>query len=641
MVGSKQHLAANLNLLHGSQPKLAEALERLSPSGVEIIPAVSGHPTASVRTDPAGSARTLHSRFDPVKEASELIAKTDLDGADYFVFLGFGLGYGPDALLDLRSYRDPRIFVVESNLSILRAAFEHRDLHRILTQPGLHFAWPLSTSALSEQWRQFFDPVHARKNVFLVHPPALALDPARYRLVAEVIQSETFQIFTDINTLLEKQGSFLDNFADNIPRALRSPGVRDFEGAFSNIPAILVSAGPSLDRNIQEMRRAENRALVISTDTALRPLRDAGIVPHFVVTADPSHENYRHLKESRSTGSLLIAEVTAFPESFSLFEGRTVTCTFENSSLRTLTELLGNKGSLKAWGSVATMALDFALKTKCDPIILVGQDLAYSKGRSYCSGVYFLDQWFAETTLPDTWDQRWKELARRCKTLQSSDIFGREVETTDKLTAYWNWITRELECHRAVRFINATEGGIVANGPDIMSLRDTLHHLPTQRSLRQMVDEIFEAARADRPHPGSELLVTAGKEASAIRRILELGLRQCRATPGKPQSHVLKDLDSFKESIYRHRTVAPLLDCMNQSGNIHFLRGRPSLKATPHGGVDPSEEISRLYREYFESVGGALNKLQAILERLDTGSQPSDRPASESSPVADRIVSSN
>ena len=64
-------------------------------------------------------------------------------------------------------------------------------------------------------------------------------------------------------------------------------------------------------------------------------------------------------------------------------------CTFENSALPSLSDLLGHKGTLRAWGSVATMALDFALRLGCNPVIFVGQDLAHSYGRTYCSGVHF------------------------------------------------------------------------------------------------------------------------------------------------------------------------------------------------------------------------------------------------------------
>src|SRR5947207_12101996 len=66
-------------------------------------------------------------------------------------------------------------------------------------------------------------------------------------------------------------------------------------GRFRNVPLVIVSAGPSLDLNIEELRGIEDRCFILSVDTALRPLLAAGVTPHAVITADPSEMNARHV----------------------------------------------------------------------------------------------------------------------------------------------------------------------------------------------------------------------------------------------------------------------------------------------------------------------------------------------------------
>jgi hypothetical protein len=71
---------------------------------------------------------------------------------------------------------------------------------------------------------------------------------------------------------------------------------------------IIVSAGPSLDRNIHELRGLLDRCFVLSVDTALRPLLAAGVVPHAVLIADPTELNARHVVGVMPDSVYLIAE---------------------------------------------------------------------------------------------------------------------------------------------------------------------------------------------------------------------------------------------------------------------------------------------------------------------------------------------
>jgi hypothetical protein len=613
------HLADNLELLSKRQPELALQLGNIGTNRVKIFQSACGLPTASYARGPL--SLPLHSRYDPMKEARQTLKKFDCAGSDYFVLLGFGLGYILDALLEGFGDEQTRYFIVESDPEILKAALEARDFRRLLSLPWIHFAWPLSGPELAGQWQRFFDPVQAQKNTFVTHLPSAALDPAFFRVAAEMIQSQIFQIFTDINTLVGKSQEFLDNFVQNVDKAAPAPGVVKFTGAFSGVPGIIVSAGPSLDKNIHELRGSEERALILSTDTALKPLLSAGIEPHFVLTGDPSYANYRHLQEASPGHSILVAEATSYPAVFGEFEDRIVTCTFENSSLRSLSDLLGNKGILRAWGSVATMALDFALLLGCDPVIFVGQDLAHTYDRLYCSGLWFDEEWAAGTDNPQDWQRKQDSLRSARRTVSVEDIFGKPVESTDKLTAYWNWIVKVLREHPKVRFINATEGGILRDGVSITSLKEALYcYCREELRLRSRVSAAFTGAKENTLlYPGHNFSALVG-ETTAIQTVLDLGLNLCKSGMRYSPEELRKRLEATKESIYYSPRIASLLDCFNQMGNVAFLRKRSALS---RHSADSSllPEIKSIYAEYFSSVGEALNKIRRALaiigEKLD------------------------
>lgn len=610
-------LERNLALLTKSQPSLAELLAATPPEAIDVFPSAKSVPTArTTRRDAA--AILLHSKYDPMQEARQNIRKVNLQGADYFILLGFGLGYNLDALLEVTPHSESRYFVIESDPGILRAAMEARDLAKILTLPHLHFAWPVSGPEVGRQWMAFFDPVYARGSTFINHLPSIALNPELFKSAAQVIQSQTFQIFTDINTLVVKSKVFLDNFVANLPRARTSPGVKGFFGSMAGVPGIIVSAGPSLDRNIHELRGCEDYALILSTDTALKPLLAAGVRPHFVLSGDPTEANYLHLKGAEAGSTYFVVEATGYPDIFTEFQGRTVTCMFENSSLGSLSGLLGHKGSLRAWGSVATMVLDFALRLRCDPVIFVGQDLAYTEGRTYCSGLYWEEQLFADVSTPEQWRQRWESLRAGKPAITMVDIFGNAVETTDKLAAYWNWLNKEIQAHPDTTFVNATEGGILRDGLKIMSLREARYrYLVKNIGLVERTTRLYTRAASSKAEPESEAIVPLKSESRNLRAVLCRGRDLCNSRSACPPDELLRALESAKRDIYSNQRLAPLLDSFNQMGNVAFLRKQAAFK--PELGKSCNvAQVKSAYLEYFDSVLKALEVVESALATLES-----------------------
>jgi hypothetical protein len=609
------YFTANLALLAARQPAFAAQLLAVQSKCVQITSSMSGRPTASYERNESSFA--LHSRYDPMREARNAVTKCDCAGADYFIFLGFGLGYLMDALLETHADSSNHYFIIESDLEIIRAALEARDLSSILSLPQIHFAWPPSGPALGEQWQAFFDPTQAQRSVFLSHLPSIALNAGLFKAAVETIHSQTFRIFTDINTLVAKSQNFLNNFVQNLLSAARAPGIIHFAGLFPNVPAVIVSAGPSLDKNIHELRGHDEQILILSTDTALKPLLAAGIEPHFILTGDPSEMNYRHLQGSPTQKAYLVAEATSFPGVFEEFDKKILTCTFENSSLRSLSDLLGNKGTLRAWGSVATMALDFALSLRCNPIVFIGQDLAHTDGRIYCSGVYFDREWFAGVTDSAGWQDRMKNLRSARPILRMADILGRPTETTDKLAAYWNWINKTICDHPEIRFINATEGGILRENVEILSLRETLHRFcRSPLDLRSRIQSAYDAAHQNNfLYVGVHLPSLKG-EMAAIQDILNLGSRICEMNGDLSSEALMKRLEETKQSIYYNPHLAPLLDCFNQMGNFTFLRKRHAIfQKTMDAGL--KNEISSAYLEYFSSVRKASARIDNALRHIE------------------------
>jgi hypothetical protein len=117
------------------------------------------------------------------------------------------------------------------------------------------------------------------------------------------------------------------------------------------------------------------------------------------------------------------------------------------------------KSRVDAWGSVATSALDLACRMGANPIIFAGQDFAYSWDQEYASNTIYQGNYF--------------DVLESGK-VQQPDLHGNEVHTTENLVAYRDYFVRRIKLATGIRFINATEGGILTQAVEILPLRAAL-----------------------------------------------------------------------------------------------------------------------------------------------------------------------
>src|SRR5690606_30118257 len=117
--------------------------------------------------------------------------------------------------------------------------------------------------------------------------------------------------------------------------------------AAQGFPAVVVSAGPSLRRNMKLLAEpgVRDRVVIIAVQTVLKPLLAAGIKPHFVTALDfheISKRFYEGLKPEDVQGVTLVVEPKVHPVVIDAFPGK-VRCV----AAKFLDELLGPEQSRK------------------------------------------------------------------------------------------------------------------------------------------------------------------------------------------------------------------------------------------------------------------------------------------------------
>ncbi len=281
-------LGRNLRALSASSPGAVRAIEAAASSGlVRFVRAEDGAWSGSLSGESGASApRQLASLRRPLDEASKHAAAVPIESVGGFVVLGFGLGHHVAALA-ARLGRAGVIFAFEPDVAMLRAVLERVD----------HSAWiaatnfvlltsaddPASISAAVQGVEGFL----AMGVKFVDHAPSKARLGAEADVFARHLAGVMRALRTTIVTTLVQVDTTLRNTLMNIDRYAAAPGIGELAGIAKGRPGVVVAAGPSLERNLDELARpgVRERVVIIAVQTVLKKMLARGIVPHFVTAA--------------------------------------------------------------------------------------------------------------------------------------------------------------------------------------------------------------------------------------------------------------------------------------------------------------------------------------------------------------------
>lgn len=150
----------------------------------------------------------------------------------------------------------------------------------------------------------------------------------------------------------------------------------DLKGAFKGIPALIVGAGPSLEKNGHLIKQFEKKALIFAGGSALNVIDAA---PHFAASIDPAapHKQFK-MHPFFETPFCYQGRMSA--ENFSLVHGPKLL--FPDSSSDAINWLYDQQPFDSGW-TVGNFLTAIALHFGCDPIIFVGMDFCYTDSRKY------------------------------------------------------------------------------------------------------------------------------------------------------------------------------------------------------------------------------------------------------------------
>jgi len=448
---------------------------------IAVEPTRSGELTARMQT-PDGKSIYLSSRYDPQAEARRLIDSVEIDEKYCFIVRGFGLGYHIKALY-ARLRGDFIIVCCEPSVALLASAFAHNDFADMMASGKLLFL----TDGDKVRVHQVLQPHHTLMMIgaqFIDHAASMKIAPdAQNEITHSVSEFVTFTHMS-LTTLMANSRITCRNIAMNLGTYVSTPPIDMLRDRFVGDPCIIVSAGPSLSRNIDQIKALKGRAVIIAVQTSLKPLIQRGIVPDFVTSLD-FHAMSRKFYEN--VGDLsnvhLVAEPKASEEVVDHYPGP-ISLLHNAWAELLIGETLASRDGLSAGATVAHLAFYLANYLGCDPIIFVGQDLAFTGHVFYVPGVEIHQAWRSEINRFNSIElKEWDRIARNGPILRK--VRGAENATlyTDELLfTYLEQFEKDIAGVSST-VLNATEGGATIRGASPISLEEA-----SRRYCQQPID---------------------------------------------------------------------------------------------------------------------------------------------------------
>jgi len=414
-----------------------------------------------------GRLWNLNSRLDP--ETVAIIYAESCQIKKFGIYMVFGFMDGRHIRNILKKCDETnKVIVCVPDVEVFYAACCQFDIRDLIEDKRLMLFLPEINEGIDEILKEQIDYTNSKLVDFFILPGQDVL----YHEQCTCFMEQVLEVMRDIVVMKSTRETFNRKIPQHtlfhMKQMLRYSNYEQLrrtlvEEKALDLPVIIVSAGPSLDKNIHELKLAQGKAFIIVVDAALRSVLRAGIRPDMVCTVDPNVPN-RFYEGVDLSNIIWSCTANTRPDIVSKY-GKKIFyygyfCKYWSEELKSA---LGyDFPDIVSGGSVSIEAFMLAHYLGFKKIILIGQDLAFTGGKSHTKGV------------GDALGNNDEYINSRCL-MQVEGIDGTMLETDFQMFYYKQWFEKVFEKYKdELEVIDATEGGALLKGTTLRTLKEVI-----------------------------------------------------------------------------------------------------------------------------------------------------------------------
>lgn len=346
----------------------------------------------------------LYGEEGAIAEANQWASILPFEKFDTLFVYGIGLGYYYLPLKQWLQENDKhRLVFIEKDPTIIRAFFHTKLATEILKHKQIHlFFFPFlqerpqqNLDAIWQKLRSEADPVFWAFSRSKPHLSALQsyfandfvfFDQFVRQWSWNLSQTQRLSIqYLEANEII-----FRNQYA-NLPYLSESILFSQIEGHLQGLPAILCGAGPSLTPQLPILPSLKDKAFIAASGSAMNVVTQANVKPHLGGGVDQTSTQASRQMTSYAYEVPLFYQTRYYAEALRNWHGPKIYVS-DREGYRInewFDKQLGIEPKTIFFGGISTsnFLMEIIGALGCDPLVLVGMDLAYTDGERYAQGV--------------------------------------------------------------------------------------------------------------------------------------------------------------------------------------------------------------------------------------------------------------
>ena len=405
----------------------------------------------------------------PIQEAKGWYDEIEKKGAGAIFLYGTGFGY---SLFEVLSRKQPHtlVLVFEENIYLFSAMLYYFDLEPIIKNQRVVFL-----IGEERDFKKALEGVFYSIVLTMCTNPSLAFTHSAKRNFKNKYLKVHKYVFSQMALLVFYVGNDhkdnligFTNFMHNVKTVLQNPYLSCLKGCFKDFPIFIVANGPSLDKNITQLKRIQDKGVIICAESSVIPLIKNNIKIDVMAILERTKYTYEyHFKDVEHQKDMALLALGLVDKNvFPSFLGAKIPVFRKKEAISSwINSQIGDGSSLDAGANVSHMAFELAVFFGGNPIIFVGQDYAYGdKGVTHSKGSVYLEE----------------KGKRARKILESKTVIYVKGNDGEKVPSNQLWIDfkkgleEKIVSYPDKTVIDATEGGAKIKGTVFKKLSEVI-----------------------------------------------------------------------------------------------------------------------------------------------------------------------
>ena len=545
----------NIEALAKRNPRLAQIVDNTKLTGRYVI-------APSQRKDKLPSIvdvkfnKNFYNNIDPYRVAEQDIKSRKLNVPDVAVFLGFGLSY--EAHEYIRNCPRARLLIIERDPELLKTTFSSINCLDLINSPNVYFA---GCEDIRLSYPTIFNFFNMTANMYFLKAINVIEQPVSFGANKEYYLNSLKMVKEAINQVLLLYGNDpYDSLLGikftlrNIPTIIDYPGIADLKDVFKGKPGIVVASGPSLDKNVKLLEGLREKAVICAADGSVKILKHHNLPPAHLVTS--------------------------------------------------------LEGILDIGPSAGNMAFKILEYLGCDPIIMIGQDLAITDDLvSHAAGFHYGN---AKTSASGV--------------IEVEGNYQPKVKTRPVYKQFLLHYERDIATYKGTA-INATEGGAKIHGTQIMTFQEAVdkyikEDINTTAVIKKHLKQVKSKEKERQIKETLKKLYNAKEFCNKTIDICSEGLEKCAiveeilrrtdvAPAGEDYTTYRANMKILEDNVQKFATKDFYFILMHyvQSIYIKILQDINSIKYKQDDGPERDVLLLLKYKELYSVLSSLIRKL--------------------------------